>query len=143
MNGQNAGAPKQYFHAAKSGPDPEGLKRAFKKSAELAVARGCPVINIALSTKNNLEGLMEDVLGEGPARLFGKNNELPLGSITLHLVTKRVPLSFEGPVLAAWVDFEHVQELSEHYRTKDLIYLPWLEEELVGFQRLFPNSEEI
>lgn len=143
MGEQNVVVPKQYFYSGKTGPDPDGLKRAFMKSGELAVARGCSAINLAVPKKGNLDGIMEEVLGEQACDLLQKNNELPLDSITIYLVTKRVPISFEGPVVAAWADMEQIKELNAHYRTKDLIYLAWLDEELAEFKRTFPVSEEI
>ncbi|MHB1056682.1 MAG: hypothetical protein ACYC0F_02220 [Rhodanobacter sp.] len=135
--------PKQYFCAPKAGPDPEALRRAFQICGGLATVGKCDVINIAVPAKGNLQGLIEDLIGEKAARILARDNALSLGSLTLHLVTRRVPLSYQGPVLAAWTDMKQVKEIAQSYRATDLIYLPWQDDEAVEFRALFPYTQEI
>lgn len=134
---------KQYFYAPKAGPDPEALKRAFLKCGELALAGQHTVINIAVPAKGNLQGVMEKVLTEDGVRLLGRDNQLVLGEVTLHLVTKKLPLAYPGPVLAAWTSMDHVKSLAQAYQATDMVYLPWLDEELDEFKNLFSTGSAI
>src|SRR5690606_37786205 len=119
-----------YYHAPQAGPDPEALKRAFLKCGELAAAGGHNAINLAVPTKGNLQGsLIEDLLGEEATRLLMRDNQLSLGVVTIHLTTKRLTMSYRGPVLAAWIALDQLKDLFRSRRTIDLVYLPWAEDE--------------
>jgi hypothetical protein len=131
------------YHAPKAGPDPEALKRAFLKCGELATSGGHKVINLAVPAKGSVQGLIEDFLGEEATRLLLRDNRLSLGVVTSHLVTKRLPPSYLGSVLAAWTDIDQLKGLARSHLVTDVVYVPWVENELTEFKRLYPNAEAI
>lgn len=132
-----------YYHAPQAGGDPEALKRAFLKCGELATAGGHKAINLAVPTKGNVQGIIEDLLGEEATRLLLRDNRLPLGVVTIHLVTKRLALNYQGPVLAAWTDIDQVKGLARSHLVTDVVYVPWVEDELTEFKKLHPNAKAI
>lgn len=132
-----------YYHVPKAGPDPGALKRAFLKCGGLATAGGHKAINLAVPAKGNVQGLIEDLLGEEATRLLLRNNCLPLGVVTIQLVTKRLPLSCQGPVLAAWTDIDQLKDVARSPWVTDVVYVPWIEDELTEFKKLYPNAEAI
>jgi hypothetical protein len=131
------------YHAPQAGPDPEALKRAFLKCGELATAGGHKAINLAVPAKGNVQGLIEDFLGEEATRLLLRDSRLPLSVVTIRLVTKRLPLSYQGPVLAAWTDIDQLKGLARSHLATDMVYVPWIEDELTEFKNLYPNAEAI
>lgn len=128
------------FYAAKTGPDPDALKLAFQKCGALATANQCTAITIAVPTKGNLQGIMDEVLGEKAVAILLRDNALRLGPITLYVATERVPPAHRGPVLAAWTNIKHITTIVQSHLTTDIVYLPWLDEELVEFRKRFPQA---
>lgn len=130
-----------HFHAAKAGPDPDALKLAFRKCGELATTGQHSSITIAVPAKGNLQGIMDDVLGEKAVAVLLRDNVLPLdATLTLHLATKQIPVRNRGPVLAAWTKIDHVTVIDQSGYATDIIYLPWLDDELAAFKTLFPSA---
>ncbi len=129
-----------YFHAAKAAPDPDALKLAFQKCGELATAGQHTNITIAVPAKGNLRGIIDTVLGDAAVDELLRNNTLPLGPITLHVATKQIPVRHLGPVLAAWTKLDHVTVIDQSGYATDIVYLPWLDDELAGFKTQFPQA---
>lgn len=129
-----------YFYAAKAGPDPDALKLAFKKCGALATAGQHAHITIAVPAKGNLRGIIDTVLGDAAVTALLRDNTLPLGPITLHIATKQIPVRHLGPVLAAWTKLDHVTAIDQSGYATDIVYLPWLDEELAGFMTMFPQA---
>ena len=98
---------------------------------------------LAVPQKTNLDGLISDLLSEKVVSVLERDNQLVLGTITLHLVTKRIPLRHAGPVLAAWTDIAQVKVLAGSFHTSGLIYLPWQEDELPAFRKLYPDAQPL
>ncbi len=128
------------FYASKAGPDPEALKLAFQKCGELATAGQHPNITIAVPAKGNLRGVIDAVIGNKAVAILLRDNALSLGSITIHLATKLIPLRHRGPVLAAWTKIDHVTTIDQSGYATDIVYMPWLDEELASFKTLFPQA---
>ena len=130
-----------HFYATQAGPDPDALKRAFRKCGELAVAGQHSSITIAVPAKGNLQGIMDEVLGEKAVAILLRDNALPLDdTLTLHLATKQIPARHRGPVLAAWTKIDHVAAIDQSGYATDIVYLPWLDDELAAFQTLFSSA---
>ena len=59
-----------------------------------------------------------------------KNNFLDLDGATIRLFTKKnMPISFSGPMIAAYIDLQFLSRLVSACPDADIIYVPWTEEE--------------
>ncbi len=93
------------YHTTSVGPDEEALRAAFLKCGELMKVHGCAVVGLAVHTKNNLDGAIRSVFGEGVVRVLDRDNKLELKGIVIHLLTEKIQLRrLEGPVLAAFLN---------------------------------------
>lgn len=72
-----------------------------------------------------------------------RDSQINLGPITLHLATKRIPVSHRGPVLAAFATIDQIKALAKSDKVTNLLYIPWQENEVPAFRKLFPGSEPI
>ena len=55
-------------HTAFLGPDEETLRAAFLKCGDLMKARGCAAMGLAVHTRNNLDGFLLAIVGQGRGR---------------------------------------------------------------------------
>lgn len=93
------------YHTTSIGPDEEALRAAFLKCGDLMKARGCAVMDLAVHTKNNLDGVIPTVFGEDVVRVLDRDNRLDLKGIVIQLITEKIQIRrLEGPVLAAFID---------------------------------------
>lgn len=123
--------------------DPNALRNAFHHCGQLAATGQHAHITLAVPAKGNLDGLISAFLGDQATRILQRDNKLDLNGITLHLATGRIPVRHRGPVLAAFATMKHVKTLSQSHYMTDLVYVPWQEDELPAFRKLFPEAQPI
>jgi hypothetical protein len=132
------------FYSVSTGPDPDALKAGFWQCGQLAVAGQHAHVTLAVPQKSNLDGVISALLGDEPVRLLQRDKQINLGAgLTMHLVTKRIALRHRGPVLAAYATLDQIKDLARSHYATDLIYLPWQEDELPAFQKLFPDAQPL
>ena len=132
-----------YFYNPDFGDAPTSLRNAFHHCSALAVAGGYKHITLAVPAKGNLEGMISDYIGEEATRALLRDHRLDLGLMTLHLATKRIPVAYRGPVLAAFATIDQIKDLANSHNVTDLLYIPWQENELPAFRQLFPHAQPI
>ena len=124
--------------------DPDSiLRNAFHHCSSLAIAGRHMHMTLAIPAKGNLDGLISKYIGEEATRILLRDNKINLGKVTLHLATNRIPVRFRGPVLAAFTTIDHIKTLSKMRNVSDLMYIPWQEDELPAFRKLFPEAQPI
>ncbi len=129
-----------YFHTDSVGPDENALRTAFKKCGEIAQKKGYSKLGLAVPAKTNLYGMLSDLLGEDVINIFQRDNVLDLNGITIHLITRRVkPKNFSGPVLAVHTALDQTKEIAKAAYCKELIYVPWTDEEGPEFEKHFKS----
>jgi hypothetical protein len=74
------------------------------------------------------------VIGDGPARALEKDRLVQAGNVTIHLLlgTKQ-PRSFDGPILAVWVDDKQLDKLDELHVPR-LLAIPWNRTDIDGWK---------
>jgi hypothetical protein len=131
-----------HFHTTKG--DADALRLAFSKCGQLANAGNHAHVTIAVSTKTQLQGILDEVLTEDAAKALARNNLFKISpTLTVHLATERIPVRFAGPVLAAWVNMDHMATIEQSGYATDIVYVPWASEELAGFKTLFTDAEQV
>jgi len=130
-----------YYHTRSVGPDVDALKAAFKKCGEIAKNNGFKEVGLAVPTTGNLDGVINDVIGEEATRLLLKDKKLVLKGLTIHLITKRIkPRRFSGPILAVYTPIEQTKEIAKSAYCKGLVYVPWTDDEAPKFEKTFKSN---
>ncbi len=130
-----------YFYNPTFGDANAALRNAFHLCAQLAGSGQHAHITLAVPGKGNLDGMVSEFIGEQATRALQRDNKLDLGDLTLHLATQRIPVQHRGPVLAAFAAMKHVQTLAKSHYVTDIVYIPWQEDELPAFRKLFPDAK--
>ena len=120
------------------------LGAALVETAKLAASNGYDEAAIAVHTKTNLTGILSDVLGESGIKELG-DGKVNIKGIDFFLITEQIrATSFnEGPVLAAHISLEYLDEVMHDSRATDVIYVPWAQEEREEFASSNPNANKV
>jgi len=112
------------------GPDPDAMRKAFKFCGAILNKLIAKESAIVVPQKSNLDGIIQEILGDMPVKILTKNNFLDLDGATIRLFTKKnMPISFSGPMIAAYIDLQFLSRLVSACPDADIIYVPWTEEE--------------
>ncbi|WP_262181551.1 hypothetical protein [Haloarcula laminariae] len=118
------------------GPNEEALEKALvwlrqlgKQDSEKQDAL------LAVNTKNQLDGVLSSVIGDGPANELDKKNPVQLGDVEIRLMTKRIdPQGWRsGPILALYPDKKLLDKIDDLYGVTDVLVLPWSKDEVEGW----------
>jgi hypothetical protein len=132
------------FHTHSSGPDDAALQAALEKCHALMQTRGVSVMALAVQAKDNLEGGVQRVFGDGVVRMLDRDNKSELKGITTHLLTEKIHVrKLEGPVVAAFVDAHKLDSIVSSLGVTDIVYVPSTSEDLNAYLASNPSSEEI
>lgn len=132
-----------YFYNPTFGNADTALRNAFHLCGQLAVSGRHVHITLAVPGKTNLDGMISDFIGEKATHLLKRDNKLDLHSLTLHLATQRILVCHRGPVLAAFAAIKYIKALAKSHHASDLVYVPWREDELPAFRKLFPDAQPV
>lgn len=136
--------PMNRLHTASTGADEDALRSAFQCCGTLLQSRGSTVMGLAIHSKNNLDGVLRDVFGVDVIRVLDRDNKLDLKGITLHLLTEKIQMrKLEGPVLAAFVNPDKLDKIVACAGVTDVVFVPWVAEELGAYLTKHPSSTEI
>src|SRR3989338_6943264 len=82
---------------------------------------------LAICTKRNLQGVIEDVLGGSSIRMLGKGESVTLNEkVEVTLLTERERIySWPGPILAAFPSKRLLDAIDALYDTTDVLVVPW------------------
>ncbi len=92
---------------------------------------------VAAHTKDQIahSNIWEDVIGEVATKTLSKG-QVTIDGCTFYLLTERIdPAAFiRGPVLAAAISTQFLNRVLTNRKATDIIFVPWLEEELDDFK---------
>ena len=121
---------KMLYFTNSFGPDPDAMRSAFKQCGKLLEPTTVKESAIVVPQKSNLDGIIQEILGESATKILIKDNILDLDGVIIRLFTKRnTPRAFNGPILAAYVDSKQLADLIKSCPRADVIYVPWTEDE--------------
>ena len=124
------------------GPDPDAARAAFKQCGKLLNAAAVKESAIVVPQKSNLDGIIQEILGESAIKILSKNNFLDLNGAMIKLFTKRnMPNSFDGPMLAIYVALEQLADLIKACPRANIIYVPWTEDEKISFMKTYAGKQ--
>lgn len=132
-----------YFYNLVFGDARASLRNAFWHCGQIAVLGQHAHITLAVPALGNLDGLISSFIGEPATRTLQRDKKLALGDLTLHLSTQRLPVRYRGPALAAFTPIAQVEGLARSPYVTDLAYIPWQEDELPAYLKLFPQAQPI
>jgi len=133
----------RHFYNPIFGNADAALRNAFLHCGQLAIAGQHAHITLAVSAKGNLDGMISSFIGDEAVRVLQRDKRLVMRDLTLHLATERIPIQHRGPVLAAFATLAHVKTLAKSPHTTHLVYIPWQEDELPAFRKLFPDAQPV
>lgn len=121
------------FFIPAHGADDDALKAGFAWLLAFCGERGITKAGVFVSSLRQVESLGR-VIGDGAARALEKDREVGAGSVTIHLLlgTKQT-YSFDGPILAVWVDDKQLDELDELH-APGLLAIPWNSTDIDGWK---------
>jgi hypothetical protein len=122
------------FHTNSAGPDEAALRSAFAQCSALREKRGCAAMALAVSGKNNLDGVVRDVFGDDVIRVLDRDNRLDLKGITIQLLTERIQVrKLEGPVVVAYVSPAKLDKVVSCSGVTDIVFVPWTRDDLEAY----------
>jgi hypothetical protein len=125
------------------GGDTELLMKGVAKVLSLAKDSKFRQGAVSAHTKNQVghSNIWEEVIGKLATKNLA-NGQVKIDGCTLYLLTERIdPLGFvQGPILAAAISTEFLNRVLRNRKATDVIFVPWLEEELEDFKRSNPNA---
>lgn len=132
------------YHTSTQGPDREALKYGMKAILGLAKARN-NVAYIATHNKNNVQDGFSDTFGWTEIQRFLKKGHMRVQGVDVYLQTERKkPQCYElGPVLSPYNSLKFTLELLDDEKNTDLVYIPWMLEELEGYLQKNQDSIQI
>ena len=131
------------YHVNSTGPDKEGFLKGLAKALKVAMQNGSNEVALAVHTKQNLDGIIQDALGEPAVKALSKSGKLMFEDVTIYLVTERIPSGFrKGVILACHSSEKYLSKLVKDYRASDVVYVPWVPEEFEKYKEKY-DSEEV
>lgn len=126
------------------GPEVPALEAALVEAASLAASNGYGEAAIAVHTKTNLTGILSNVLGESAIKQL-QGGKVDINGVDFFLLTEQIeaPSFDEGPILAAHVSLEYLDEVMQDSRATDVIYVPWAQKEKQDFISSNPDANRI
>lgn len=87
---------------------------------------------LAVNTKQQLDGVVSNVIGEQAAKALDKKNPVQVGEAEINLMTKRIdPQGWQsGPVLAIYPDKKLLDKVDGMYGVTDVLVVPWSKDEV-------------
>ena len=123
------------------GPEADALRRGIPLACERAIAGGHRCITLAVPARGNLQGMVEDALGEPAVAALLRTRRLDLGDFTIDLATARRPPRHVGPILAVFTASDQTMALLSDRHATDLIVVPWCDEDLVALRAAVPDAK--
>jgi len=131
------------YYTDSYGGDTQLLVKGVAKVLSLAKDSRFRQAAVAAHTKNQVahSNIWEDAIG----KLATKNlaaGQLRIEGCTLYLLTERIdPAGFiQGPILAAAISTGFLRRVLTNRKATDIVFVPWLEEELEDFKRTSPDA---
>lgn len=87
---------------------------------------------LATPVKQNLEGVVESVIGDSQVKELKKKNPVTAGEVEIRHMTKRidVPTWDEGPVLAIYPNKGLLDKIDDMRNVTDVLVVPWNRDEV-------------
>jgi hypothetical protein len=125
------------------GGDTQLLVKGVAKVLSLAKDSRFRQAAVAAHTKNQIShsNIWEEAIGELATKNLAKGL-IKIEGCTLYLLTERIdPSAFiQGPILAAAINTEFLNRVLKNRKATDVVFVPWLEEELEDFKRSNPDA---
>lgn len=131
-----------FYYTDTAGADAEAIRLGIAYAVNLATSGQCA---LAVHTKRQLDApIFTDVLGADTVREL-KNDGRSIIKRTMFLMTERIdPRDFmRGPVVAVHINLKFLQNIARNRKATDLIYVPWLRDELRSVLSLYPGAQLI
>lgn len=130
------------YHTNITGPSIEALKFSFAKAVALAIHGNSKQVAIAVHTKQNLDGIIRNALGDSAVKILLKK-PLVVGGVFVHLITEKIPATgfTKGVILAAHVSTRFLNNLLTDIRATDVVYVPWTPEELKTYLARYNSTQ--
>ena len=97
---------------------------------------------LAVYCKDNLIGILSDFFGHLEMNKLKTDNHFEFQGVTIHLITEKIPSSLvKGPILACHTNLEFIHVLSKDDRATDIVYVPWMDEELSAYKTMYKSTE--
>lgn len=98
-------------------------------------------INLVVSKKETLSGILEEILGKECIEILKKKNRITIEIrkkiIEVKLFTEKIQLEKNNfPILAPFITVDHLKKVIKAVGTGCIFYVPWLEEENMEAEKL-------
>jgi hypothetical protein len=125
---RGTGRPTERFFIDSHGPDDEAVRLGIAWLKDYAQRHGLSRAGIFVYGLQQVQNLGR-VLGDDRATRLARQKELPLGGVTVQLLTTRGRSRFfnGGPILGIWVDSEDMWNL-DGLNTPAICAIPWLDD---------------
>jgi hypothetical protein len=130
------------YHTDSMGPDANAFRNAFAKAITTALKSDVNQMILLVHTLKMLKGgVCEEVLGERFVTTLAKNKVVSVQGVKVHVETDRVRSAAGAAVVfAPFVSGKLLSEAITDHRTRDLIYVPWAEQERTDYLCQYPKS---
>ncbi|RYV00649.1 hypothetical protein SOPP22_17745 [Shewanella sp. OPT22] len=130
------------YHVNSTGPSKDGFTQGLRKALKLSMDNETKEVALAVHGKQNLSGIIEDILGVDFVKAMNKHGSVSTQGITIYLLTERITSKFsKGIILACHPSGKFLSKLSNDYRATDIIYVPWAQEEYDKYLENYDSVE--
>ena len=131
------------YYSNTHGPNRKEVEKAITLATTLAQQNAFSEAAIAVPLKQGLIGnVVTYVIGSERAKSLMTSGYTNFKGCVFYLLTCHIdgPFFESGPVIAAFTPLPFLERLMEDPRATDIIYLPWMQEERIDFQRTNPQA---
>ena len=131
------------YHTTYPGKPVDDFKTAVAKAISIAIQNHSNEVAIAIHSKTNLDGVISDAIGEDTIKVFQKpGGTINIEKVTIFLITEKICSDFKsGVLIALHTNTKYLAKLLSDTRATDLIYIPFLLEELNDY--LLKNNSTV
>lgn len=129
------------YHTKSSGVDVPAFSKAIGKAVQLADQLGTELI-YRVPTLGNLESdAAVEVLGQSFVDGLKKHRTGKIGDVIVQVETKRQKRSHaKAVVLALYLSLEDLATVQADYRTQEIVFVPWSDNECERYEAANPAS---
>lgn len=138
-NGRN----RTSHYVRSEGPKPDAVKRGLVWLLELGRKENRKAALLAVPVMDNLNGVIEDVLGERAVKALKQGSSLNLESVvSVSLLTERKDVfNHQGPVLVVYPNKKLLDKIDNMRGVTDALVIPWSFQEIQYWIETWQASE--
>ncbi|MBT9599297.1 MAG: hypothetical protein IV094_25215 [Vitreoscilla sp.] len=136
----------RHFHIASTAEPGAALSTAMASALQWLRKRDAHELALALAGKDQLSGMLAEVLGAEAVRSLDRDNAYVRKGITLYLLTPKIQRRrMQGPVVTFGIEPDRLEDVVAAQGVTDVVYVPTSSapEDMATYLTRYPQSETL